>query len=207
MTASIVKEAEGGLTHIAEVLRRWWVLLVVGTAFALGLAGLVLVATPVHYSTQVDALVDQPSLTSSPQAGQPTVQKLAALMPTFAEVALSDVVLTAVRDDLALNRSVQDLRSHIRADVVPQSLVLRITVDLDNSKEATAVSRGIVKQLSSRLTDLEGKDAPPQVSMTVVPLQEPAARSVSRHALRTVGLAFVLGLGFSTIAAFTLERA
>src|SRR5437879_6772915 len=89
MTASIVKEAEGGLAHIAEVLRRWWVLLVVGTAFALGLAGLVLVATPVHYSTQVDALVDQPSLTSSPQAGQPTVQKLAALMPTYAEVAVS----------------------------------------------------------------------------------------------------------------------
>ena len=203
---SVGAETGRGLLHIVEVLRRWWILLVAGTAFAVGLGGLAVVATPTRYTAESVVLVDQPSLTVLGTSGQETVQKLSNLMPTFAELGRSDVVLSGVRDALHLTTSIDGLRRHADVKAVLNTLTLEVKVDDRNAKLAAAISRELVVQLGRRVGEIRGSDTPEQSKITVVPLQAPVVKTVSRNTGRTLGLAFLFGFGFSAIAAFALER-
>lgn len=202
----LVSETTDGVNHIVNVLRRWWALLAVGTTAAVAIAGLVIVSSPTRYMAVTEAAVNQPGFIAGPFEGQASVEKMANLMPTFAEITTSDVVLEGVRRSARLDRSIRDLRSRTEVEVLRQTLVLRITINLPARREAADAAQAIVEQLSDRVGELRGEDTPDAARFAVIPLQAPVVDAVRVDPLRILLVALLIGFAFSAIAAFTLER-
>lgn len=204
--AAVVTETSEGVTHIVNVLRRWWALLAVGTTAALAIAGLVIVSSPTRYTATTQVAINQPGFIAGPFEGQASIEKMANLMPTFGEIARSDVVLEGVRRSARLDRSIRDLRGRTDVEVLRQTLVLRITMTLPARREAADASQALVDQLGDRVAELRGPDTPDAARFAVIPLQAPVVDAVRVDPLRIMLVALLIGFAFSAIAAFTLER-
>ena len=202
---SIGSETTSGLRHILAVLGRWWILVLIGTSFALGIAALAVMTAPQQFRAQAQVLLSQPDLANRPEVAQETVQKLNDLMPTFAEVATSDPVLDDVLTETGLSEPLDDLRGDIAVAQVPQTLVLAIEVRRDDGDVALAIAEGLVTGFSNQVSTLTGSD-PGVAGVVASELQAPDVDEVAQNRLRTLFVALVLGFGLSAVAAFSLDR-
>lgn len=200
------EDTKGGLGHLGGVIRRRAALVVASTVLALILGVVGALSATSHYTATSQLLINQPALTA-PADGQSAVQKLSELMTTITQLATSDAVLQGVVHDAGSNRSVSDLRGHISATVMPQSLVLNVAVSFPTERETTSVAGVLLRQIASGLGTLSVPSAAPNTQYTATVLQAPTVRLASSGKARTVAIALFLGLGFGLVVAFVLERA
>lgn len=205
--ATIADETGRGVDHLMGVARRWWLVLVVGTLVGTGIAGLALGAARTTYVAKSVVLIDQPALTNDPGQGKPTVEKLAALMPTYAQLVTSDVVLDGVRQQLGTPRSVGSLRRGITVTRTAGALTLTIAVSASSEAEAAQLGESVVTQFGARISELgSGSVLPDAARLVIIPLQSAEVTPIAPKAGRTLVLAAVLGFGLAATAAFVLDR-
>jgi capsular polysaccharide biosynthesis protein len=203
----VADETATGLRLIFRVLVKWWLLIFVGTVFALGVAGLALAMAQTSYTATADILIAQPSITSQSTAANDTAQKLVQLMPTLGEVAESDVVLSSVRDELRLTESLNNLRTGISVRPLPNTLVLRVDVRRANDAVAGEIARSLIDHFGDRVKDLAGLGPTTDGGVVAVPLRSPSVSQEPSRIPQTLLIAFLVGFGFSAVAAFALDRA
>lgn len=203
----VVEHTTNGLRHIASVIVQRWVLIVGIVLISLILGGIGVVSASTSYTATSEILIDQPSLTIQGTEGFDTVQKLTDLMTTFSHLVVSDSILQAVIQDTGVHYTVAQLRPHVGASVVLQTLVLSLHVDLPKRAETSAVANAYVSELRAELNRLSGASTNPATRYTTTVIQAPQATLKSTHKARDLSIAFVLGLGFALIVAFSLERA
>ena len=148
--SSITAETAGGLHHIWDVVRRWWVLLVLGTVAAVAVGAGAISASKTHYAADAEVAVDQPAQTLEP-GGLPAAQRMAQYINTFSELAVSDKVLDGVRAELGYNLSIEDLRAHVSSAVVLNSVVLKFHTDFPTQGQALAVASAMIREFSKAL--------------------------------------------------------
>jgi len=203
--SSITAETAGGLHHIWDVVRRWWVLLVLGTVAAVAVGAGAISASKTHYAADAEVAVDQPAQTLEP-GGLPAAQRMAQYINTFSELAVSDKVLDGVRAELGYNLSIEDLRAHVSSAVVLNSVVLKFHTDFPTQGQALAVANAMIREFSKALGSFSGSQQGTPTYLTVTTLQAPRVHAVVISKSRTLGIALVLGLGLSLVAAFALDR-
>lgn len=203
----LVEHTSSGLRHIISVIVQRWVLIVGVVLVSLILGGIGVASASTSYTATSEILIDQPSLTIQGIAGFDTVQKLTDLMTTFSHLVVSDSVLQAVIHDSGINYTVAELRPHVGASVVLQTLVLSVHVDLPNRAETAAVATAYVSELRAEINRLSGASTDPTTRYTTTVIQAPQVALNSAHKARDLAIAFILGLGFALIVAFSMERA
>ena len=219
--STATSESAEGLRHVGRVLRRWWGLLLAGTLIALLLAGTALIGSTTRYAGEAVILVNQPGLARL-QDGKTVVEKVASLLPTYAQLAVSDEVLESVREEVGITGSIDALRRDIRVAPVPETLTLRLRVERDTERAAVEAAEALVDALTERIADMDDQAADLLVEQaedpatvgtlavasrtTVTQLQAATVTELSQDVVQTLVLAIVLGLGFSAVAAFVLDR-
>jgi capsular polysaccharide biosynthesis protein len=203
--ATTTNETARSLEHAIAVVRRWWLLIAIGTLVALGLGAAVSIGSGTHFTADTDVVVTQPEQLLKPETEAAT-QRLADLMNTVGELATSDKVLEAARQAAAPKRSLQTMRSSVTATVVPGTLVITIHTDFPTSSEAQKVGIAVAAQLKVRLSEFAGSGADPRTTLTLEDVRAPIVEKVPATLLRTLLVALVLGFGFSVLAAFALDR-
>jgi capsular polysaccharide biosynthesis protein len=206
VASDLTGDTTNGLRHLGEVIKRWWLLILIGTVFAVGMAGVALAASPTQYVASSDVLLAPPSLQQSGQNSAEDVRKVNDLTGTLAQLITSDEVLTAVVQDTGTKASVSDLRSGIKVTSIPSTLVLHIEVARADRDQATAVAKAVVNRFSERLKTLGTDGTTATQPVTAVSLRAPSAAAEANNALRTLLIALIIGFGFSTLVAFTLDR-
>jgi capsular polysaccharide biosynthesis protein len=205
---SFMEETGRGLDHLIGVARRWWLMLVTGTLLGAGIAGLVTAASGSEYEAEAVVLVDQPALTNDPGQGTETVQKLASLMPTYAQIVTSDVVLSGVVAELDSPLTVSALRSRTTVNHLQDTLTLEILITADSEGDAGALAAAIISQFRDTASELGSISLFPEATATVVlPIQSPEVTNVTPSPFRTLVLAGILGFGLAAVAAFVFDRA
>jgi len=205
VASDMTGDTTNGLRHLGEVIKRWWLLILIGTVFAVGMAGVALAASPSKFVASSDVLLAPPSLQQSGQNSAEDVRKVNDLTGTLAQLMTSDDVLTAVVQDTGVKSSVSDLRNDIKVTSIPQTLVLHVEVARSDKDQASAVAKAVVARFGERLTTL-APDATQTQPVTAVSLRAPIAEAQANNTLRTLLLALIVGFGFSTLVAFTLDR-
>jgi capsular polysaccharide biosynthesis protein len=203
---SIGSETTSGLRHILGVLGRWWILLLIGTAFALSMAALAVLTAPQRFHADAQVLLSQPSFVNEPAVARETVQKLNDLMPTFAAVATSDPVLDAVRTAVSVSDSLDELRADIAVRPLNQTLILTIEVQREDRGEAEAIAEALVEQFAAKVTTITEGEDPGGAEVVARQLRAPDVDEVPQNRVRTLLVALVLGFGLSAVAAFALDR-
>jgi capsular polysaccharide biosynthesis protein len=208
-------EASKSVQHAWSVIRRWWLLIAIGTLIALTVGAAASLGSATHYRARAQVLFIQPGQALRP-GQEAAVNRLSQLMDTVGQLATSDEVLEAARQKAAgasggsgttvVPRSLDYVRSRTTATPRQGSLILEIQADFPSAAEAQQVASAVIDQLRVRLGRLANSSADPLTQLTLEDVRAPVVTKVEPTVVRTLLIAFVLGAGFSVLAAFALDR-
>lgn len=208
-------EASKSLRHALSVIRRWWLLIVIGTLIALTVGAAASLGSTTRFQANAQVLFIQPGQALRP-GQESAVNRLSQLMTTVGQLATSDTVLNAAREAAATSatgsrstvqpRSLEFVRARVTASPQQGSLILNIRADFPTAAEAEKMAAAVIEQLRVRLGQLANSSADPVTELKLEDVRAPVTTKVEDTVARTLVVSFVLGAGFSMLAAFALDR-
>jgi non-specific protein-tyrosine kinase len=129
----------------ATVLRRWVLLIIVGTALAGITAFVVSTSQPKVYEAEATMIVGQSLTAVNPDSNQLLVSQ--RLSSTYAELALTPPVLDRVIKSLGLTVSAESLAEDVSVEAHRDSTLLSITAAGATAEEAAAIANELAKEL------------------------------------------------------------
>ena len=196
--------------NVRELLRAlragWWVI-TSSTLLLLAVAAVLSQLTTPTYASTTRLFVSVAGNTdpsSAYQGGLFTSQRVTS----YAELLMSEELASAVVADLDLDLSPAAVADAVVARVVPDTVILEVTVTDDSPDQAQQIAASLGEQFARQVTALEtpaGDDAPTVTVATVEPARvEPGA--VSPDVTRNLALGGVLGLLMGVVLAVVRSR-
>ena len=177
-----------------RIIRRQWRLIVVCLLMAVGVAALLTLQVTPRYASTSRLFVSTPGSDTSAayQGGLFSQQRVAS----YADLVTGDEIAQRVIDKLGLHASASELSSQISATVVPETVILDVTVTDPNPRMAQRLDQAVADEFTDYITELEtppGKHRAPIKATVVDPAPLPRA-AVYPQPVRNIGLAAIVGL-------------
>jgi capsular exopolysaccharide synthesis family protein len=187
------------------VIQRQWRLIVVCVLLAVGLGALLTLRATPQYAATSRLFVSTPGSDTSAayQGGLFSQQRVSS----YADLVTGDEIAQRVIDRLGLHEQASQLSGQISANVVPETVILDVTVTDPNPRLAQRLDRAVAQEFTDYITELEtppGRHRAPIKATVVDPAPLPRV-AVSPQPLRNVGLAALLGLLLGVGAAVLRE--
>ena len=189
----------------ARLLRRRWPLVAVVTLICGGAATALSLSTTKEYASRVSLFVSASQSPSEIGSIIPAEQLTQQRVTSYAELASSRNLASAVVRRLGLPESPESLASHISASVPTNTVVIDIVVTDPSRALVPTIADAVGEQLSSRVAQLEtplsGRSSPIKVSVAesaTVP-RGPATPKTTRNILFGVIVGLALGAGLAIL--------
>lgn len=200
MSVAARGETASGVRFLSGVVTRRWIILVIGVGAGL-LTGLIAAfAAPTHYAAETSFAIENPAPKGGPTEAKAATDQVAELMPTIAQLAVSDDVLKKVIDEAVPNESVSSLRSHVSTSIPFQSLTVVVRIELGKARDSDAAMKAFKTRFTERVSHMWGSG-----TFVAIPIQEKAAAKVGRSLLAVVLVATIIGLALAVVVAFVLD--
>jgi capsular polysaccharide biosynthesis protein len=192
------------LRHIFAVVWKWRILVAAGVIFTLAASALILQATEPEFEAHQTLVFDQPGIVQG--ASSEPIEKINAILPTYARLAVSDRVMTAVKSRLGTSASVADLQERVIVRRVPETLALEILATDENASAAEGIAQAVTSALTDALDEVQDRaEVPEQARYILTPLDDVEASRPPRRQTRTMVLAAVLAFAVMSGLALILE--
>jgi capsular exopolysaccharide synthesis family protein len=182
------------LRDYLRIIRRRWLLITGTTLVTLAVAALLTTQMTKQYASTARVFVATTSASSSDafQGGQFSEQRVASYADVVSGLELSQRVI----DTLHLHMTANSLAKKIQASVVPNTVVLKITVTDPSREQAQRINQGVVKELQGFVAELETPPGTkvPLLKATVVDTPRLPEGPVSPKPARNLALGLILGL-------------
>jgi len=182
------------LRDYLRIARRRWLLILGSVIATVAVAALVTSQTTPQYASTARVFISTTPSNSSDayQGGLFSEQRVTSYADVISGLELSQRVI----DRLQLDMSAGALAEKINAAVVPDTVVLKITVTDPSPIQAQRINDGVVEQLKDFVGELETPPGGnvPLLKATVVDSPRLPDSPVSPQPVRNIGLALVLGL-------------
>lgn len=193
------------LRDYLRIVRRRWRLIAGCLLVAVAAAALLTLRATPQYASTVQLFVSTPQSDSSAayQGGLFSQQRVTS----YAGLVGGEEIAQRVIDRLDLDDSAAVLSQQINASVVPETVILNITVTDPVPERAQALATAVGEEFTSLVQELEtppGKQRAP-IKASIVDAADLPSTPVSPQPLRNVGLAMVLGLLLGVGAAVLRE--
>ncbi len=182
------------LRDYLRIARRRWKLIVGCLVVAVAAAAIVTFQTTPQYSSSARLFVST-SQTSSDAAYQGSLFS-AQRVTSYADLASGQELSRRVIEELGLDMEPSDLSAKISATVVPETVIMEISVTDPDPAQAQRLTQTVAEELTGFVSELEtppGKNNAPIKATVVDPASFPEA-PVSPQPVRNLGLAGILGL-------------
>jgi non-specific protein-tyrosine kinase len=143
------------LRRAATVLRRWALLIIVGTVLAGVTAFVVSTTMPKVYESGTTLIVGQSLTALNPDSNQLLVSQ--RLSQTYAELAVTRPLLERVIATLGLPTSAADLEKRVSADPHRDTTLLTITAKDTTADRAAAIANEVAKELIALSPTVEAR--------------------------------------------------
>ncbi|MCK9930944.1 polysaccharide biosynthesis tyrosine autokinase [Frankia sp. Mgl5] len=196
------------LRDYVRVLRRSWLLVL--TCVLLG--GLLAATANWRAARIYAATVTMVVSSSDDSEGAATAYQGGLLsqqrVKSYANLVASERVAAAVIERLKLDDSPSDLRGHIQAQTVPDTVLLRAVVRDADPARARSIADAVGETFSEAVARIErpAADEPPSVRVSVWEHAKLPTTPVSPQPVRNIALGVLLGLLISIGAAFLRHR-
>lgn len=182
------------LRDYLRIARRRWVLIVASVVVAVAVAALVTFQMTPQYASSARLFVS----TSTSDSGEAYQGSLfsAQRVQSYADLATGEELARRVIEANDLQMEPGDLAEQIDTTVVPETVLLEVTVTDPSPQRARALAQSVAQELTVFVSELErpeGRDNAPIKATIVDPASVPES-PVSPQPVRNLGLAFVLGL-------------
>lgn len=192
--------------YLRAVWRRWKVIASVVLA-ALAIAAVVTLQMTPQYSSSARLFVSASQQDSSPNAAYEGGLFSAARVASYADLSSGQELARRVIGALGLNMEPDELTKKIDAKVIPDTVLLQISVTDPDPKRAQMLTRAVANQFRGLVADLEtppGKANAP-IKATIVDQASLLDTPESPNPLRNLVLAGILGLLLGLGAAVVRE--
>jgi tyrosine-protein kinase len=182
------------LRDYLKVVRRRWRLIVTSLLVVVAVAALVTIRTTPEYQSRARLFVSTTDQSASEafQGGNFAIQRVSS----YADLVNGQELASRVIDKLDLKMTPPQLSGKMTATVVPDSVILEISVTDPDPALARQITQAAAQELAGFVSELEtppGKANAP-VKATIVDAANLPTSPVSPQPLRNIGLAIVLGL-------------
>lgn len=182
------------LRDYLRIVRRRWTLILVCVVVAVGVAaGVTFSMTPQYASSAKLFVSTTPS--SSGEAYQGSLFSAQRVM-SYADLVNGQELSRRVIDETGLAMEPTELAGKISASVVPETVILQITVEDDDPQQAQQLTQAVAVELTEFVDELEtppGRSRAP-IKASIVDSASFPTTPVSPQPVRNLGLAGVLGL-------------
>ncbi|MEU8382065.1 polysaccharide biosynthesis tyrosine autokinase [Streptosporangium sp. NPDC048865] len=175
------------------LLRKNWILIAGALALSVVTAGALTAVMPPTYAASVSMLVS----TSNQEGGTSTAYQAALLseqrMRSYANLLTSRRVIQAITEGGDVDR----LRENVEAEAVPDTVLLRATVNDGDPHRAARLANSLSRAFARLIDDLESPARPPdgaKVSVSVVDRAQVPSRPVRPRLLVNVALGALIGV-------------
>src|SRR5690625_2056215 len=155
--------------------------------------GVTLWLTP-QYSSESRLFISTPQSHSSEafQGSQFSMERVTS----YADLITGEAVAARVVENLGLNMSADELSEQITSEVIPETVILSVSVTDTNPEKAQELTQAVADTFASYIVALETQPGPdnPAVKATVVDGAGVPESPDSPQPLRNIGLAAILGL-------------
>jgi non-specific protein-tyrosine kinase len=195
--------------YLLLVRRQWWIILISALLTVAAATAITLTMTP-QYAATIKMFVSS-GHAQDPAAvyqGGAFAQQRAK---SYADLLKSQRIATAVIRDLGLRTTPEKLRSRVRTEVVPETVMIAATVTGRSPAQAQQIANALGHELSALVDDLESasKGSPALVKVTLVDSadlpRKPVSPRLIPNLLFGLGVGLLLGFGF-TVARERLDR-
>lgn len=188
------------LLELAKViLKKIWILIICAAVGAA--SGYAYTKLFIPYKYQASSMIYIYTKTTS-VTSLADLQVGSALSVDFQTIAKTREVVDAVRDELGINYSYEDMVSKITVESPTNSRILKITVVDTDPVMAANISNSLSNQLRLRIADIMDTDAPSIVSRAVVP-SAPIGPSAVKNGCIVALVLVVLAVGILTLIYIT----
>ena len=188
------------LLELAKViLKKIWILIICAAVGAA--SGYAYTKLFIPYKYQASSMIYIYTKTTS-VTSLADLQVGSALSVDFQTIAKTREVVDAVRDELGLDCTYENLVGRIKVESPTNSRILKITVEDTDPVMAANISNSLSNQLRLRIADIMDTDAPSIVSRAVVP-SAPIGPSAVKNGCIVALVLVVLAVGILTLIFIT----
>jgi capsular exopolysaccharide synthesis family protein len=197
------------LTRIAQIVRRYWVFIVVLTILGAGAAyGISKTQTPIYQaSSSVYFSLRQSDSNTDLNQGAAYTQ---AQMLSFAQLATSHITLQRVINGLELHTTSTELARNVTVTSPSNTVILEISVSSTSAKGASAIANSVATNLAHVVVELApatpGTTSTPSVSARVINPATPPKNQSSPNKSRDAGIGGLLGLLIAVVGCILFTR-
>jgi capsular exopolysaccharide synthesis family protein len=193
------------LREYLRVLRAGWALILACIVGMVALASAATALSTPTYASSARLFVSTPEQDSS-LAYQGSLFS-AARIASYAELVTSRQVSRTVIDELNLDLAPPTLEGMVTASVMPETLILQVTVTDDDPRQAQRIAQSVAENVTELVAELEtppGQDQAPIKATVVDDAQLPMA-PISPEPQRNLAIGVALGLLLGVGAAVLRE--
>jgi capsular polysaccharide biosynthesis protein len=200
--AGAADQTASGLRFLSGVIRRRWIILVVGLVAGLLTGMLAAFSAPDRFAAETTFVIENPAAGGGPTEVKAATDQVAELMPTIAQLAKSDDVLNKVRSDAGLSESLSTLRARVSSSVPFQTLSVVVRIELDKAAQTDAAMKSFKTQFAQRISRVWGTG-----TFVALPVQESAAGKLGRSLALVILISGLIGLALAMAGAFIIDNA
>ena len=193
-------ETSSGLRFLSRVVLRRRVILAAGLVAGLLTGFLAAFSAPNRYAAATTFAIENPAPGRGAADAKAATDQVAELMPTLAQLAVSDDVLSKVTSEAGLKEGVSTLRSRLSTSIPFQSLVIVVRIELDTAAEADAAMASFRTQFEQRVSHVWGTG-----TFVALPIQQNAATKAGRSFVAVILIATIIGLALALVVSFVLD--
>lgn len=192
------------IKRYAQMLWRWSWLIIICALAAGAVATMINAQKTQRYSASTTLLVNAAARGTAPFS-ESTLRTSGQLLGTYAELLVKRPVLEKVIDNLDLSNSPGGLRGKIKVTIIPDTLLLLLTVEDTDPQRAADIANELVKVLNQQEEML--LDNPFASYREALHVVEEAQRGspVNQRAMESLILAIVLGMAVAVGIALLVE--
>lgn len=190
------------LQEIIDVLKKRMKMILLITIIAAAISGIIsfFILTPI-YQASTQLLVNQ-SQSDQQYVDVNQVRSNIELINTYNVIIKSPTILEKVIDDLALDRTYDELNNQVNVTSAQNSQVIEITVEDANPAQAVEIANGIATVFQNDIVDIMNVD---NVNILSVAELSDNPSPVKPNPTLNIAIALVIGLMVGIGLAFLLE--
>ncbi|MEO9327002.1 polysaccharide biosynthesis tyrosine autokinase [Gordonia aurantiaca] len=199
--------AQKNFRRIQSVIaRRWWVIAVCVTVGAVAGVAVSLATTP-QYKSQAVLYATSATDTNAQSAYQGSLASQQRMV-SYAELALSEVVLRKAIDDNDLPLAISDARSKLTVTSKPGTVLLTIAAVDSDSVEAALLANAVAQSMVDYVASLERPidGGRPVAALTVITPASPSGKTVTPNTLLNIVLGLLGGLAVAAVLLVAFYR-
>ena len=177
-----------------NTMKRRWRVIVAAMLVAVAAASLVTLQTTPQYSSTARLFISSPDATGTDAYQQSLFSE--QRVTSYANLIMGEEIASRVIESQGLDESARDLSEKIGATVVPDTVILSISVQDPSPERSQALTQAVADEFTTYVSELEtppGKTTAP-IKATVVDAADLPEAPISPNPVRNIGLATVLGL-------------